>query len=40
VGNRVSHETEVDGLDIPEMGIPGYSGFELDKLGETPHPRS
>jgi ammonium transporter, Amt family len=38
-GNRVSQEVEVDGLDIPEMGVLAYSGFELDKVGETPHPR-
>jgi Amt family ammonium transporter len=26
-GNRVSAEVEVSGLDIPEMGIPGYPEF-------------
>jgi Amt family ammonium transporter len=36
VGNRVSHETEIEGLDIPEMGIPGYSGVVMDKQSETP----
>ncbi|MGD0920021.1 MAG: ammonium transporter, partial [Thermodesulfobacteriota bacterium] len=36
VGNRVDAETEMDGLDIPEMGIPGYSGVHLDKASETP----
>ena len=36
VGNRVSHEVEIEGLDIPEMGVPGYSGFVLDKASETP----
>lgn len=24
VGNRVSEQTETDGLDEPEMGMPGY----------------
>jgi Amt family ammonium transporter len=36
VGNRVSHETEIEGLDLPEMGIPGYAGFVMDKQSETP----
>jgi Amt family ammonium transporter len=40
VGNRVSLDTEIEGLDIPEMGVLGYSGIVLDKLAETPHPRS
>ena len=40
VGNRVSKEVEIEGLDLPEMGVAGYSGIELDKFGETPHPRS
>jgi Amt family ammonium transporter len=38
-GNRVSKDAEVEGLDLPEMGIAGYSGVVLDKMGETPHPR-
>lgn len=38
VGNRVPHETEFEGLDIPEMGVAGYSGIALDKLSEPPHP--
>jgi Amt family ammonium transporter len=38
VGNRVSLESEVEGLDLPEMGVAGYSGVVLDKMGETPHP--
>jgi Amt family ammonium transporter len=25
VGNRVSAEDEINGLDVPEMGVPGYS---------------
>ncbi len=35
-GNRVDREAEVDGLDIPEMGVPGYNGVQLDKASETP----
>ncbi len=36
VGLRPSPEVEVDGLDIPEMGLPGYVGIKLDKYSETP----
>jgi Amt family ammonium transporter len=36
VGNRVDKETEMEGLDVPEMGVPGYSGVHLDKASETP----
>jgi Amt family ammonium transporter len=36
VGNRVSPEAELDGLDVPEMGVPGYVGVKLDKYSETP----
>ena len=36
VGNRVSLETEIEGLDLPEMGVPGYSGMVMDKQSETP----
>jgi len=36
VGNRVDEESEIEGLDIPEMGILGYGGFHLDKASETP----
>jgi Amt family ammonium transporter len=36
VGNRVSLEVEIEGLDVPEMGVPGYSGVVLDKQSETP----
>ena len=39
VGNRVSAAAEIEGLDIPEMGVPGYSGVRLDKYSETPFPR-
>ena len=34
-GNRVSAATEMQGLDIPEMGVPGYSGVKMDKQSET-----
>jgi Amt family ammonium transporter len=36
VGNRVSKEVEIEGLDIPEMGVLGYNGFQMDKDSETP----
>jgi Amt family ammonium transporter len=36
VGNRVSREIEIEGLDIPEMGVTGYAGFVMDKQAETP----
>ncbi|MEK7767921.1 MAG: ammonium transporter, partial [bacterium] len=36
VGNRANPAHEVDGLDVPEMGIPGYIGIKLDKFSETP----
>jgi Amt family ammonium transporter len=36
VGNRVSKEVEISGLDLPEMGAPGYSGVVLDRAAETP----
>jgi len=39
VGNRVSKETEIEGLDIPEMGVMGYNGFQMDKDSETPMAR-
>ncbi|MEY2427582.1 MAG: ammonium transporter, Amt family [Verrucomicrobiota bacterium] len=35
-GNRVSREVEIEGLDIPEMGVMGYNGFQMDKDSETP----
>jgi Amt family ammonium transporter len=40
VGNRVSLENEIEGLDVPEMGVPGYSGMVMDKQSETPMPRA
>ncbi|NTU90610.1 MAG: ammonium transporter [Chlorobiaceae bacterium] len=36
MGNRVSAQDELDGLDIPEMGVEGYCGIKLDKNSETP----
>lgn len=36
VGNRVKPEVEMHGLDLPEMGIDGYSGIRMDKNAETP----
>jgi len=36
VGNRVSKEVEITGLDLPEMGAPGYSGIVFDKVVENP----
>ncbi|MCL6103139.1 MAG: ammonium transporter, partial [Bacteroidetes bacterium] len=36
VGNRVSAQDELDGLDVPEMGTEGYSGIKMDKNAETP----
>jgi Amt family ammonium transporter len=39
IGHRVDPITEVEGLDIPEMGIPGYVGVKMDKYSETPMSR-
>ena len=36
VGNRVSTEVEVEGLDVPEMGSVGYCGMVMDKASESP----
>jgi Amt family ammonium transporter len=35
-GIRVSAKDELEGLDIPEMGVEGYSGIKMDKNAETP----
>ena len=35
-GHRPDPAVEVDGLDVPEMGLPGYVGVKLDKHSETP----
>jgi ammonium transporter, Amt family len=39
VGNRVDREVELDGLDIPEMGVTGLCGVVMDKQSETPMPK-
>lgn len=39
VGNRVSVDVEIEGLDVPEMGVPGYAGMVMDKQSETPYTR-
>jgi Amt family ammonium transporter len=39
VGNRVQVEHEIDGLDIPEMGVYGYGGVMMDHQSESPRPR-
>lgn len=36
VGNRVSADAELAGLDIPEMGSEGYCGVKMDRNSETP----
>jgi Amt family ammonium transporter len=36
VGNRVSVDVEIEGLDVPEMGVQGYNGMVMDKQSETP----
>jgi Amt family ammonium transporter len=36
VGNRVSPEVEMEGLDVPEMGCVGYCGMVMDKASESP----
>jgi Amt family ammonium transporter len=35
-GNRVSAETEIGGLDVPEMGVPGYPEFVLHSDMDPP----
>jgi ammonium transporter, Amt family len=35
-GIRVSAKDELEGLDLPEMGVEGYSGIKMDKNSETP----
>jgi Amt family ammonium transporter len=39
IGNRAEPSAEIDGLDVPEMGAPGYAGIKLDKHSETPFSR-
>jgi Amt family ammonium transporter len=36
VGLRVSPKVELDGVDLEEMGVEGYSGIKMDKNIETP----
>jgi Amt family ammonium transporter len=40
VGNRVDRETEIKGLDVPEMGIEAYPGFDtwITEFGLVPPP--
>src|ERR1051326_529753 len=38
-GHRPPLDVEIAGLDIPEMGVLGYSGMVMDKEVETPHPK-
>jgi len=35
-GNRVTAETEIGGLDVPEMGVPGYPDFVLQGENDPP----
>ena len=28
---RVSPEAEIQGLDVPEFGVPGYAGFVMER---------
>jgi Amt family ammonium transporter len=37
VGNRAPEASEIEGLDIPEMGLLGYNGLVFDRASETPH---
>jgi Amt family ammonium transporter len=39
IGNRAEPAAEIDGLDVPEMGVPGYAGVKMDKYSETPMSR-
>jgi len=36
VGNRAEPAAEIEGLDVPEMGVIGYCGVKMDKHSETP----
>jgi Amt family ammonium transporter len=40
VGDRTTANAELNGLDVPEMGVVGYSGVKMDKYSETPLPRA
>jgi Amt family ammonium transporter len=39
LGHRTTPAAEIEGLDIPEMGVQGYVGVKLDKHSETPFSR-
>jgi|WetSurMetagenome_2_1015567.scaffolds.fasta_scaffold32707_3 ammonium transporter, Amt family len=39
-GDRPSANAELNGLDIPEMGVAGYGGIKMDKYSETPLPKA
>jgi hypothetical protein len=32
----VDRDVEIEGLDVAEMGVPGYAGMVMDKQSETP----
>jgi Amt family ammonium transporter len=36
VGHRSRLEVELEGLDVPEVGVRGYCGIVMDKASETP----
>jgi Amt family ammonium transporter len=36
IGMRVDPKVELDGVDLAEMGVEGYSGVKFDKNMETP----
>lgn len=36
---RPEQAVEIEGVDIPEMGVHGYHGFVMDKDAESPSPR-
>jgi Amt family ammonium transporter len=36
IGLRVNAKDELEGLDVPEMGMEGYAGIKMDKNAETP----
>ncbi|MEI7837999.1 MAG: ammonium transporter [Planctomycetota bacterium] len=39
-GDRPEASAELYGLDVPEMGVPGYVGVKMDKFSETPLPKA
>jgi ammonium transporter, Amt family len=40
MGDRADAAAELNGLDVPEMGVAGYAGVKMDKHSETPLPRA